>query len=260
MKKLEKLQVLANTWSNCTQCQLLCHDRQNVVFGYGQYEKTPIVDMNTGKTLGFGGQVLIVGEAPGVHEDEQGVPFVGKSGMLLNQYLANVSARPEVKAVIKDINDSSNPDRIQGLDYQLRQLLLQEFFFTNVVACRPPENRDPTPKEIAACKPRLMEIIYLVDPVVIIAVGSIAVQVLLNRKISITQDRGQVFDVTVKGRLSEFKYPMIATLHPSYLMRKNDFNQKGGDGAKTYKDFLKAMELVDHFNHLNFGLEPPLRE
>jgi uracil-DNA glycosylase family 4 len=260
MDKLTRLRTLYNEWSCCQKCPLLCHERKSVVFGYGQYEKVPIVNQTTGQVTGLGGQVLIVGEAPGMHEDEQGVPFVGKSGMLLNQYLAAVSVRPEVKAMLKDLIEAKSDTLEQRYNYQLRELLCQEFFFTNVIACHPPENRDPTPKEVAACRPRLLEILYLVDPVVIIAVGRIAVEALIGRKVSITQIRGEMFDVPVKGRIVDpFKYPLIATLHPSYLMRKNDFNQKGGDGAKTFRDFLRAMKIVDEFNFRHHGIAQPLR-
>jgi len=261
MQKLERLQALVNEWSNCQKCPLLCNERKNVVFGYGQFDKVPIYDHNINRQIGFGGQVLIIGEAPGANEDEQGHPFVGKSGMLLNQYLASVSARPEVREKLAEINKETSSERTQRLDYELRQLLIQEFFFTNVISCHPPENRDPTPKEVAACRPRLLETIYIVDPVIIIAVGRIAVESLLGRKISITGVRGELFDVPVPGRLlgRNLTYPLIATLHPSYLMRKNDFNQKGGEGAKTFHDFLRAVKLVDDYNFRNFGIPHPDR-
>ncbi len=261
MYKLEKLQTLTNEWSGCQKCQLLCHDRRSVVFGYGQFEKTPLYDQESGRQIGFGGQIMVVGEAPGTYEDEQGVPFVGKSGMLLNRYLASVSARSEVKQALDDINKTTDYEREQGLDYQLRQLLLQEFFFTNVISCHPPENRDPTPKEVAACKPRLLETIYIVDPVIIIGVGRLAVEALTSRKISITQVRGELFDVPMMGRLLHpYTYPLIATLHPSYLMRKNDFKQEGGEGTKTFRDFLRAMKIVDEFNFRNYGIPHPKRD
>lgn len=260
MDKLGRLQTLANQWSGCQKCPLLCHDRKSVVFGYGQYEKVPIYHQETGQQLGFGAQVLIVGEAPGVKEDEDGVPFVGKSGMLLNQYLASVSARPEVKEKHKEMTEARSEETELRHNHALRELLKQEYFFTNVISCHPPENRDPTPKEIAACRERLLEIVYIVDPVIILAVGRIAVESLIGRKISITQVRGEMFDVPMAGRLvNPYKYPLIATLHPSYLMRKNDFNQKGGDGAKTYRDFLRAVKLVDDFNFRNHGIQPPKR-
>ena len=260
MNKIIQLQTLANEWSVCQKCEYLCKDRKHVVFGYGQYEKAPLYDKNTGKQVGFGGQVVIVGEAPGANEDEQGLPFVGKSGMLLNRYLASVSVRPEVQEALEDINKAHNHDQEIALDYKLRELLCQEFFFTNVVACHPPENRDPTNKEIAACKPRLMETLYIIDPVIIIGVGRIAVEALVNKKISITQVRGEIFDVPMTGRLVRpFIYPLIATLHPSYLMRKNDFNQPGGEGTRTFNDFLRAVKIVDEFNFRNHGIPYPNR-
>lgn len=260
MDKLVRLQTLANTWSGCQQCEYLCKDRKHVVFGYGQFEKVPLYDKNTGVQVGFGGQIVIVGEAPGANEDEQGLPFVGKSGMLLNRYLASVSARPDVMEALEDINRAKNHDQETALDYKLRDLLTQEFFFTNVIACHPPENRDPTKKEIAACKPRLLETLYLIDPVLIIGVGRIGVEALVNKSVSITQAHGELFDVPMTGRLVRpFTYSLIATLHPSYLMRKNDFNQPGGDGTKTFNDFLRAVKIVDEFNFRNHGIPYPKR-
>lgn len=261
MQKLERLQALVNEWSACKKCPLLYPERTQVVFGYGQFEKPPIYDRDTGRQLGFGGQIMIIGEAPGANEDEQGIPFVGKSGMLLNQYLASISVRPEVKEAQTELRKASQ-NRVQEMDFKLRALLCQEFFFTNVIACHPPENRDPTPAEVAACRPRLTETIYIVDPVVIIAVGRTAVESLVHHKVSITNVRGQLFDVKIPGRFlgQELVYPLIATLHPSYLMRKNDFNQKEGEGAKTFRDFLHAAKLVDDYNFRHFGIVHPVRK
>lgn len=260
MQQLVKLQTLSNEWSGCQKCQLLCHGRHNVVFGYGQYERVPIYDQGTGNQVGFGGQIVIVGEAPGKNEDELGIPFVGKSGMLLNQYLASVSARAEVRAKLEEITNALTYDKEQQADAELRALLCQEFFFTNVIACNPPENRDPTPQEVLACKPRLHEQIYIIDPVVILGVGRTAVEALLSKKVTITTMRGELFDVTIPGRLHSPSYPLIATLHPSYLMRRNDFNQKNGEGAKTFQDILRAVKLVDEFNFRNFGIPYPDRK
>jgi uracil-DNA glycosylase family 4 len=253
---MNKLQVLCNEWSSCVRCPFLLENRHNVVFGYGQHEKRPILDNSTGDVIGFGAQVLIIGEAPGVNEDKQGLPFVGKSGAILDQYLASTSARAEVIAKHKEVNESDGKEYERN-SFELRQLLTQEFFFTNVVACRPPENRDPTPKEVSACRSRLMEIIYIVDPVIIIGVGRIAVESLIGRKVTITQVKGQMFDIEFSGKMLSYRYPVIATLHPSYLMRKNDFNRKGSDGHMTYVDFLRAMHVVDAYNWRHHGIVPP---
>lgn len=125
--------------------------------------------------------------------------------------------------------------------------------------CRPAENRDPLPKEMEVCRVRLLEQIYLIDPILIITAGRIATEALVNKKISITSARGELFDIEIPGRTQSIRYPVLAVLHPSYLLRKNDFKQKGGDGVKTYNDFIRAMALVDKYNEMHFGIPVPDR-
>jgi DNA polymerase len=196
--------------------------------------------------------VLIIGEAPGGHEDECGNPFVGDAGLLLDQYLAMVSANPEVRAVAGD-KENFNPKL-------LRDLLRNEYFFTNIAACHPPENRDPNLKEIEACMPRVRELIYLIDPVIILAVGKIALTSLTGKKaLSITQVRGNLFDIEIPGRTVPLHYTVMALLHTSYLCRMNDFKQDTSLGAKTYEDFMRAHRILDEYNKHHFGIDIPKR-
>ncbi len=234
MNKIEALLELQRAWSSCRSCGL-CENRNSIVFGYGNPNS----------------QILIIGEAPGETEDRNGVPFIGAAGQLLDQYLGYTSVRPEIQELIESINRSkakSDDDR-----KDLRNLLLDEFYFTNIVMCRPPDNRDPLPKEMEVCRIRLLEQIYLIDPILIITAGRIATEALVNKKISITSARGELFDVEIPGRIQSVRYPVLAVLHPSYLLRKNDFKQKGGEGVKTYNDFIRAMTLVDKYNEMHFG-------
>lgn len=234
MIKADYLTALRNAWNECQGCPLREH-RSNVVFGDGNPEA----------------QVLIVGEAPGAHEDAQGVPFVGQAGQLLDQYIAAVSDNEELKSMM--VTGEINHNR-------MRQILLEYIFYTNVVACRPEGNRDPDPKEIAACRTRLLEIVYLVDPVIIIGVGKFAVQTLLGvKKVSITSARGDLYDITIPGRCGPVTYPLLATLHTSYLLRVNDFQQKGGMSDKTFNDHLLSWKIVDEFNWLHYGTPKPKR-
>src|SRR3954462_206153 len=104
MGKGEYLRAMANAWSQCTACPRLCLERKNAVFGYGNPDA----------------QIMIVGEAPGANEDESGMPFVGKAGMLLDQYLGQVSARPEIIQIMRELSDikgttSSQEDLRTGL-------------------------------------------------------------------------------------------------------------------------------------------------
>lgn len=235
MDKATVLTELQQAWSTCQGC-MLHNERINTVFGYGNPDA----------------RFMVIGEAPGSNEDELGVPFVGHAGKLLDAFFATVSIHPELVEM----------SRSENFDYdRIREILLSDVFYTNVVCCRPPENRDPTPKEIAICRPRLMATIYAVDPTLIIATGRIACESLMKKKkVSITQVHGEIFDITVEGQLIDIHYPMMALLHPSYLMRINDFNQAGGQGDKTYQNMLLAMHLVDWYDHLHRGRELPPRK
>ena len=124
---------------------------------------------------------LFIGEAPGEHEDEQGKPFVGDAGQLLTQLL------------------------------HAMRLTREEVFITNILKCRPPQNRDPHVDEIKQCRDYLRRQIALIQPKIIIAVGRIAAQTLLNTHENIGKLRGEVHYVE--------NIPLIAIYHPSYLLR-----------------------------------------
>ncbi|MEM2810812.1 MAG: uracil-DNA glycosylase, partial [Candidatus Korarchaeum sp.] len=126
---------------------------------------------------------MFIGEAPGRNEDEMGRPFVGAAGKLLEELLASVGLR-------------------RG-----------EIFITNVVKCRPPNNRDPEPEEIEACLPYLIEQVSVIDPDVIVALGRHSAGVLLGRigGVSIMRVRGRVHEVEVFGKLRK----VMPTLHPA---------------------------------------------
>jgi uracil-DNA glycosylase family 4 len=240
MNKSDALGELQRAWSSCRGCGL-CEQRNSVVFGYGN----PYA------------QVMVIGEAPGETEDRTGLPFVGAAGQLLDQYLGYTSIRDDVKELVEIINRAKSNQKAGSERRDLRNLLLDEFYFTNVVMCRPPENRDPIPKEIEACRTRLFEQIYLVDPILIVTAGRIATEALLGKKVTITSARGEMFDIEIPGRIQIVRYPVIAVLHPSYLLRKNDFRQKGGDGVKTYNDFIRSMNVVDRYNEIHYGTPTP---
>ncbi|MBW4552990.1 MAG: uracil-DNA glycosylase [Aphanocapsa sp. GSE-SYN-MK-11-07L] len=127
-------------------------------------------------------KIMIIGEGPGQTEDETGLPFVGKAGQLLEKILASVK-----------------------LDSQ------QDVYICNIVKCRPPENRVPTPDEIAACLPYLLEQIRIVDPKIILLTGATAVKGLIGDKRGITKIRGEWMEW--QGR------QCMPILHPAYLLR-----------------------------------------
>ena len=159
-----RLGELAAEAAVCTACRL-CEGRTRSVFSDG----SPDAD------------IMFIGEGPGYYEDQEGVPFVGRAGKLLDRLLGEVGLR--------------RPD----------------VYIANVVKCRPPGNRDPRPDEIDACKPFLVEQIRLVDPVVVMTMGNFSTKLLLKTTMGITRMRGAV--VPWWGRV------VIPTFHPAAVLR-----------------------------------------
>ncbi|RIL08598.1 uracil-DNA glycosylase, partial [bacterium] len=140
-------------------------------------------------------RLMLIGEAPGAEEDIQRKPFVGPSGQLLDQILRSVDLDPATDVIV-----------------------------TNAVFRRPPNNRVPTPEEIAWYRPFLLEIIRLVDPAIILLVGAVALRSVLDEKRGITQVRGGWMDWN--GR------HVMAIFHPAYLLR-NPSREPGSPKALT---------------------------
>ncbi len=136
---------------------------------------------------------MIVGEAPGAEEDRQGEPFVGQAGQLLNLML---------KAI--------------GFERA-------EVFIANVIKCRPPNNRDPKPEEMAACEPFLDRQLALVEPDIVLVVGRIAAQRLLGSDAPVGKLRGRVH------RFGPRQIPLVVTYHPAYLLRSPLEKRKAWD-------------------------------
>lgn len=203
---------------------------------------------------------MLVGEAPGEEEERTGIPFYGPSGQLLNQMLALVSDDPGIQELSawydKAPRTKENVRRFHTGVHEWRQ---KEFFITNVVCCRPPENRQPTNPEIKGCSERLRAMINIVDPLVIITIGKTALEALVHKVTEITQKRGQLHEIETKGRVIPVKYPVMPILHPSYLLRKADWKVKDGDYSKTVKDLYKAMRLKDELLFHYFGTPVPHR-
>lgn len=153
-------------------------------------------------------RLLLIGEAPGAQEDAQGLPFVGRAGQLLDQMLASV-----------------------GLDSG------RDAYICNVIKCRPPDNRRPTPAEIAACRPFLLRQIALVDAPLILLVGATALEGVLGIKGGITRLRGQWRQGEGEGLEGRALMPIF---HPSYLLR-NASREKGSPKWLTWQD-LKAVK------------------
>jgi DNA polymerase len=160
----ETLEAYAAATAGCTRCRL-AQGRTQVVFGAGN----PRADL------------MFVGEAPGFHEDKQGIPFVGQAGKLLDGLLAGI------------------------------ELTRDEVFVANVLKCRPPGNRDPQPDEIESCEPHLFRQIELIEPKVIATLGNFATKLLSGRPLGITRVHGQEQALTIAGR-SVLLYPLY---HPA---------------------------------------------
>ncbi|MEN8170236.1 MAG: uracil-DNA glycosylase [Pseudomonadota bacterium] len=172
--------------SDCVACPELVANRSQTVFGVGN----PQADW------------MLIGEAPGVDEDRQGEPFVGKAGQLLNAML------------------------------QALGLKRQQVYITNVLKCRPPNNRDPQPDEAAACEAYLRRQIALVQPKVILVVGRIAAQNLLKVDTPIGKLRGSVHQY-------EGNIPVVATYHPAYLLRSPS------EKRKSWADLCLARNVLE---------------
>ncbi|MET0368005.1 MAG: uracil-DNA glycosylase [Methylobacterium sp.] len=145
----------------------------------------------TAKNLVFGdgnpqARVMFLGEAPGADEDRIGKPFMGRSGQLLDKMMAAI-----------------------GLDRS-------SAYIANVVPWRPPGNRNPTPQEVATCKPFVERQIELVDPELIVCLGAPATQTLTGTKDGILKTRGRVFPYALPSREAK----LLATLHPAFLLRQ----------------------------------------
>jgi uracil-DNA glycosylase family 4 len=143
---------------------------------------------------------MIIGEAPGAEEDRRGEPFVGRAGRLLDEMLRAVG---------------------QGRD---------SVFIANILKCRPPDNRDPKPEESAKCRGYLERQIELVQPKIILAVGRIAAQLLLDTDTPVGRLRG------AKHYLNET--PLVVTYHPAYLLRSPTQKRKAWD------DLCMARQLL----------------
>lgn len=147
-------------------------------------------------------KLMVIGEAPGFYEDKEGEPFVGRAGLLLTEMLKSIG-----------FNRS-------------------EIYIANILKCRPPNNRDPLPEEVASCTPFLDQQIALIHPHLLLAVGRIASHHLLKTKSSLESLRNKMH---VYGKE---KIPLIVTYHPAYLLR----NPK--DKKKAFLDLLTTRRTL----------------
>lgn len=170
----------------CTACALH-KTRTNTVFGVGNHHA----------------QVMVIGEAPGADEDQQGEPFVGRAGKLLNNMLLAIGYKRE------------------------------QVYIANILKCRPPGNRDPDIEEISQCEHFLKRQVDLIRPKVILAVGRIAAHNLMKVETPIGKMRGKLhyYEET----------PVVVTYHPAYLLRKPSEKAKAWDDLRFAMKFIQGQ-------------------
>ena len=199
-----KLQaILDDIGPNCQRCKLAKQGRKQIVFGTG--------DPNA--------ELMFVGEGPGADEDEQGLPFVGRAGQLLNNMITAMGLKRE------------------------------QVYIANIVKCRPPGNRTPERDECDTCSPFLMRQIRVVRPKVIVALGATAAKNLLGMNDSMASLRGRFYDFSPPRALTDsddpFDCKLAVTYHPAFLLR--DPRQK----AEAWKDLQMVMKYL--------GLQAPAK-
>lgn len=182
---VESLAGVRADLGDCRRCGL-CEGRRNIVFGVGD----PSADL------------MVIGEAPGFNEDQQGEPFVGEAGSMLDNMLVHVLG-----------------------------LSRQQVYIANVVKCRPPNNRNPAPPEIASCMPFLHRQIRAIQPRVMLVLGSVAFKSLFDTSEGITRSRGS-------WRTFQ-DIPVMPTFHPAYLLRKPQ------DKRLTFQDLKQVRARYD---------------
>jgi DNA polymerase len=192
--KAVRLHVIRERVRVCTKCAHLACSRTQTVFGVGN----PDADL------------MFIGEAPGVDEDQQGEPFVGRAGQLLTK-------------ILKAMNFAR-----------------EDVYIANILKCRPDTpagtfgNRAPTPTEMQTCRPYLVEQIEVIQPKVVVALGAVAVEGLLGMRGTMRELRGRWH--TYSG------IPLMITYHPAYLLRNQALSEK----RKVWEDMLQVLERLDH--------------
>jgi DNA polymerase len=249
------LHVLQSEWVGCRRCELGVR-RQEVnghfVFGDGAL-----------------GGLMLVGEGPGTHEEQDGRPFIGKSGQLLrgilemlgmrDYYLANTVACRSCAEAVDSIGR-----KIIGRDGRVRI-----------------QDEPPTPLQVEQCKPRLMEQIYIVDPLMIVSLGGGAAQALTGKPVTITKEHGQFREIEIPGawsmpvltdkkkawvrkvkgeyiaptEQSTIRYLMMMAVHPAYALRFVKDKRQKNIFIEFVLDMKKAVTTYNRYAHEMLGSE-----
>lgn len=186
----QTIEQIAHHCNQCQRCEL------------GQYRTHAVIGRGNPQA-----PIMIIGEAPGQNEDEQGLPFVGRSGQLLDKILASVELSTE-----------------------------REVYISNAIRCRPPNNRTPVAAELEACKPYLLEQIRLINPKIILLTGATAVKSLIGDKRGITKIRGEWMEWNERLCMPIF--------HPAYLLR-NPSREQGKPKWLMWQDIQAVRRKYD---------------
>ena len=187
VKSVPTLETIEREAFSCTQCSL-SKTRTNLVFGSGNPNA----------------KLMFVGEAPGMEEDMQGMPFVGRAGQLLTKIIQSI-----------------------GLERK-------DVYIANILKCRPPKNRNPLPTEINACEHYLIRQIEIIKPKVICALGTFAAQTLLRNQEPISRLRGNFYDYHGSK--------LIPTFHPAYLLRNPSGKRPVWEDMKKIRRILQGSK------------------
>jgi len=190
--KAKKLEKLKKSISNIKNCELK-KSATNIVFADGNPKA----------------KIMLIGEGPGSNEDQEGIPFVGRAGALLDKMLASI-----------------NLDR-------------KNVYITNVVNYRPPENRRPTEEEIAKYLPYLKKHIEIINPKILVLLGSTALNTLIGNEIVISKARGQ----WIEKQFGECKTSVIITFHPAFLMRQPAQKKMAWIDLKMIRDRKSKLKI-----------------
>lgn len=174
----------------------------------GDCQRCKLAPKRTNIVFGSGNpnaELVFVGEAPGYDEDQQGLPFVGRAGQLLTKIIESINLKRE------------------------------DVYICNVLKCRPPDNRNPEPDEVAACNPFMKRQLASIKPKVVCCLGTFAAQTVLQTVAPISKLRGKFFDID--------GLRVIATFHPAYLLRSPDKKREVWEDMKQIRDELFRLKF-----------------
>lgn len=258
----KSLEDLYNAWAGCTKCQL--GQRRDEVGGHFVFGE------------GVPRAVMFIGKGPGIEEEAAGRPFVGRSGQVLrmalekigleNAYISNLVACRSCEPLL----DAHTGEVVMREDKRTRCVL-------PVIVDKP-----PPPISIAACRERLLEEIYLVDPILIVTLGAEAAEALLGHPVAITRERGEPEQIEIPGALYRpvltekkrawvrkvrgdvtapvergwVRYLVLPTVHPDYVLKRGADKGSSSPAAQFGRDLRRARDIYDRYCVDVYGHEP----